>query len=117
MQLKTRRSSDGSVYISQCHFVYQKSHMNWARVESVPLVIQPRNFEVTHYFEIIGFSKFLFLPLSKHQLFVCCSDHPQLSSVLRRVVVGPSVCSVIWWLYLWLVCWWVLADRSALITC
>lgn len=100
MQLKTRRSSDGSVYISQCHFVYQKSHMNWARVESVPLVIQPRNFEVTHYFEIIGFSKFLFLPLSKHQLFVCCSDHPQLSSVLRRVVVGPSVCSVIWWLYL-----------------
>jgi hypothetical protein len=101
MHLKTRRSSDGS--ISQCHLVYQKSHMNWSWIESVPLVIQPRSLEVTQFFEIIGFSKFLFLPVSKHQLFFCCKDRPQLSSVLRCVLVGPSVCSAIWWLDLWLV--------------
>jgi len=98
LHLKTRGSSDGSVYISQCHFV------KWTRIELVPLVIQPRNFEVTQYFEIIGFSKILFFPVSNHQPLVCCSDHPQLSSVLLCVVVGSSVCSAVWWLELWLVC-------------
>jgi len=85
------------VYITKRHFVYHKSYMNWTSIVRVPLVIQYRNFEVTQYFEIIGFSK-LFLPVSKHQLFVCCSDHHQLSPTLRCVVVGPSVCNAVWWL-------------------